>query len=115
VCQPAHPGKWNAQALCCGRYWVDLPATERQRRTVALGICATKTIARNRLRDYIQQQQGVNDATAFHQNTAPAITFAQQAEDWLSKIRVRRRKPVKPATLAGWRESLDKWLLTTDR
>jgi integrase len=111
VYQPAQSSKtWAAKAPCYGRYWVDVPGTERQRRTVALGICATKTIARKRLRDYIEQQ-GVNDASAFHQNTAPATTFAEQAERWLSEIRVRRRKPVKPATIAGWRHSLDKWLI----
>jgi hypothetical protein len=111
VYQPAQSSKtWAAKAPCYGRYWVDVPGTERQRCTVALGICATKTIARKRLRDYIEQQ-GVNDASAFHQNTAPATTFAEQAERWLSGVRVRRRKPVKPATIAGWRHSLDKWLI----
>ena len=70
----------------------------------------TKTIARKRLRDYIAEQ-GVNDASAFHQNTAPATTFAEQAEQWLTTMKTRRRKPVKPATIAGWRHSLDKWLL----
>jgi integrase len=111
VYQPAQSSKtWAAKAPCYGRYWVDVPGTERQRRTVALGICPTKTIARKRLRDYIEQQ-GVNDASAFHQNTAPATTFAEQAERWLSGIRIRRRKPVKPATIAGWRHSLNKWLI----
>ncbi len=36
---------------------------------------------------------------------------ATRAERWLAAIRIRRRKPVKPARLAGWRHSLDKWLL----
>jgi integrase len=110
VYQPAHPGTWEPKAPCYGRYWVDVPGTERQRRTVSLGVCATKTLARKRLRDYIAEQ-GVNDASAFHQNTAPATTFAEQAEVWLREIKTRRRKPVKPATIAGWRHSLDKWLL----
>src|SRR5437868_4274418 len=110
VYQPAHPEGWAPKAPCYGRYWVDVPGNERQRRTVALGVCATKTIARKRLRDYIEEH-GVNDASAFHQNTAPATTFAEQAEQWLSTMKTRRRKPVKPATIAGWRHSLDRWLL----
>ena len=110
VYQPAHPGTWEPKAPCYGRYWVDVPGTERQRRTVSLGVCPTKTIARKRLRDYIAEQ-GVNDASAFHQNTAPATTFAEQAEQWLTTMKTRRRKPVKPATIAGWRHSLDRWLL----
>jgi integrase len=110
VYQPAHPEGWAPKAPCYGRFWVDVPGSERQRRTVALGVCTTKTIARKRLRDYIAEQ-GVNDASAFHQNTAPATTFGEQAEVWLAAMRTRRRKPVKPATLSGWRHSLDRWLL----
>jgi hypothetical protein len=83
VYQPAHPGKWNPGAPCYGRFWVDIPGTARQRRTVAIGVCATKTIARKRLRSHIEEF-GVNDASAFRQNTAPATTFAQQAEHWLA-------------------------------
>jgi integrase len=110
VYQPAHPGTWAPKAPCYGRFWADVPGSERQRRTVALGVCATKTIARKRLREHIEQQ-GVNTADAFHQNTAPATTFEQQAERWLAALQTRRRKPVKSATIAGWRHSLDKWLL----
>jgi integrase len=110
VYQPAHPGQWAPKAACYGRFWVDVPGAGRQRRTVALGVCPTKTIARKRLREHIEQL-GVNDTDAFHQNTAPATTFGQQAEKWLADIRTRRRKPVKPATIAGWRHSLDKWLV----
>ena len=39
------------------------------------------------------------------------LLAATKAERWLAAIRIRRRKPVKPATLAGWWHSLDKWLL----
>jgi integrase len=111
VYQPAHPGKWNSTAPAYGRFWVDIPGNpDRTRRTVSLGVCSTKTIARQRLRDYIQRE-GVNSKDAFHQNTAPATTFAEQAEKWIAGLPTRRRKPVKPATIAGWRHSLDKWLL----
>src|SRR5690242_17236891 len=87
VYQPAHPGKWAPKAPCYGRLWVDVPGSpERQRRTVSLGVCATKTVARQRLREYIQQQ-GINTADAFHRNTAPATTFGEQAKKWLADIR----------------------------
>jgi integrase len=111
VYQPAHPGKWNPEAPCYGRVWIDVPGNpDRVRRTVPLGVCATKTRARRRLRDYIQRE-GINSTEAFSQNTAPATTFRQQAEKWIASLPTRRRKPVKPATINGWRHSLDKWLL----
>src|SRR5207244_10104568 len=40
-----------------------------------------------------------------------ALPISEQAEQWLSTMKTRRRKPVKPATIAGWRHSLDRWLL----
>jgi integrase len=110
VYQPAHPEGWAPKAACYGRFWVDVAGVGRQRRTVALGVCATKTLARKRLREHIESL-GVNSTEAFHQNTAPAWTFAEQAEKWLADMRTRRRKPVKPATLVGWRHSLDRWIL----
>jgi integrase len=73
-------------------------------------VCATKTIGCQRLRDYIQRE-GVNSHDAFYQGTAPATTFRLQAERWIASLPVRRRRPVKPATVQGWRHSLDKWLL----
>jgi integrase len=113
VYQPAHPGGWTPKAPCYGRFWADIPGNpERVRRTVSLGVCATKTIARQRLRDYIQRE-GVNSKDAFHQNTAPGTTFAEQAEKWIAGLPTRRRKPVKPATIQTWRYALDKWLLPT--
>jgi integrase len=111
VYQPAHPGKWNPAAPCYGRYWIDIPGDpERRRRTVSLGVCRTKTTARQRLREHIERE-GVNSKQAFNQNTVPATTFREQAERWIASLPTRRRKPVKPATVYGWRHSLDKWLL----
>jgi hypothetical protein len=88
VYQPAHPGKWNARVPCYGRFWADIPGNpNRTRRTVSLGVCSTKTIARQRLRDYILRE-GVNTTDTFHQNTAPATTFRQQAERWIVSLPV---------------------------
>ncbi len=111
VYQPAHPGKWNPAAPCYGRYWIDISGDpERRRRTVSLGVCRTKTTARQRLREHIERE-GVNSKQAFNQNTVPATTFREQAERWIASLPTRRRKPVKPATVYGWRHSLGKWLL----
>jgi integrase len=48
---------------------------------------------------------------AFHQNTAPAVTFREQAEWWLASLSKRKRRPIKPATASGWRDALNAWLL----
>ena len=103
-----HSKTWDPGAPCYGKFWVDVPGSPRKRRTIALGICATKSKARSRLREFIERE-GVNSPQSFHQNTAPATTFREQADIWLASLPTRRRKPVKPATIHGWRHSLDKW------
>jgi hypothetical protein len=111
VYRPAHPGKWCSTAPCYGRYYDDTPGNpERIRRTVPLGVCRTKTIARRLLREYIERI-GINSQRSFRESTAPDLTFAEQAEVWIRSLPTRRRRPVKPATIFGWRHSLDKWLL----
>ena len=107
-----HSKTWDPGAPCYGKFWVDVPGNPRKRRTIALGVCATKSKARSQLREYIERE-GVNSSQSFHQQTAPATTFREQAESWLASLPTRRRKPVKPATIHGWRHSLDKWLMPT--
>jgi hypothetical protein len=93
-----------------GKFWVDVPGSSpRKRKTVALGICKTKSSARQRLREHLDRE-GVNSKEAFHQNTAPAITFRQQADSWIASLSSRRRKPVKPATISGWRDLERYWM-----
>jgi integrase len=53
----------------------------------------------------------VNSKEQFHENTSPAITLKQQSERWLEHSGTRTRKPVKPATIAGWQEALNAWIL----
>jgi integrase len=106
-----HSKTWDPKAPAYGKFWVDQPGCPyRKRRTVSLGICATKSMARQRLREYLERE-GVNSKQAFQQNTAPAVTFRQQAEWWLESLRNRGRRPVKPATISGWRDALNAWLL----
>jgi len=110
VYQPACPDGWNPKRPCYGRVWIDQPGNpERVRHTVSLGICRTKTVARQRLQEWIERE-GINTKEYFQQNTAPTVTFREQAEAWLASLPNRRRRPVKPATIYGWRTSLNKWL-----
>ncbi|HTQ59571.1 MAG TPA: tyrosine-type recombinase/integrase [Candidatus Solibacter sp.] len=101
---------WSPIASTYGRFWVDVPGGDRRQKTVTLGPCATRTIARQRLREYIEQA-GVNSKQTFHETTAPATTFRQQSDRWLDSLATRTRKPVKPATIAGWQQALHAWLL----
>jgi len=83
---------------------------ERKRRTVALGVCRTKSVARQRLREHLERER-INSEELFRQNTAPVTTFRQQAEWWIASLPARKRRPVKPATISGWRDALNAWLL----
>lgn len=105
-----HHKPWNPKEPSYGRFWFDVPGENRQRKTVALGICRTPSIAKQKLREYIDST-GVNRKESLTTNTAPATTFRAQAERWIESLPVRRRKPVKPATIWGWQHALDKWLL----
>jgi len=89
---------------------VDVPGENRQRKTVSLGACRTHSIAKQKLREYIDSA-GVNNQKSFTTNTAPGITFRFQAERWIASLSTRRRKPVKPATIWGWQLALKRWLL----
>ena len=103
---------WNPTAPAYGKFWQDLPgSSERKRRTVSLGVCRTQSIARQRLREFLERE-GVNSKEAYHQNTAPAVTFRHQADWWISSLQARKRRPVKPATISGWRDALNAWLLS---
>ena len=94
-----------------GRFWVDLAcSTERRRRTVALGVCNSRSEARRKLREHIETA-GINSRQSFITNTAPATTFRAQAKRWIASLPTRRRKPVKPATVFGWQHALDQWIL----
>ena len=102
---------WDSTAPAYGKFWQDLPgSSERKRRTVSLGVCRTQSIARQRLREFLERE-GVNSKEAYHQNTAPAITFRHQADWWISSLQARKLRPLKPATISGWRDALNAWLL----
>jgi integrase len=106
-----HSKTWDATAPAYGKYWQDLPGSSaRKRRTIPLGVCRTKSVARQRLREFLERE-GVNSKEDFYQNTAPGVTFRQQSDWWLVSLKARKRRPVKPATVSGWRDALNAWLL----
>jgi integrase len=105
-----HCKPWNPEAAAYGRFWIDVRGKERQRKTVSLGICRTRSIAKQRLCEYIEST-GVNSKQCFTTTTTPATTFRTQAGIWVDSLPKRRRKPVKPATIFGWKHALDKWIL----
>jgi len=105
-----HSQKWDPAGKTYGRFWIDVPGSRRQRRTITLGVCRTPSIARQKLREHIERE-GINGKEAFTTNTAPATTFRAHAAKWIASLGTRRRKPVKPATICGWQHSLDKWIL----
>jgi integrase len=102
---------WNPAASAYGRYWLDSPEG-RKRRVISLGVCATRTVARRKLREHIDHE-GINNKDAFISSTTPGMSFREQAERWISSLPTRRRRPVKPATIFGWRHALDRWVLPT--
>jgi integrase len=105
-----HHKPWNPTEPAYGRFWIDVPGENRQRKTVALGVCRTPSMAKQKLREYIEST-GVNSQKSFAANTAPGIRFRSQAERWIEALSKRKRKPVKPATIWGWELALKKWLL----
>ncbi len=107
--QQGHTKQWNPTTPAYGRYWVDTSEC-RKRRTVVLGICATRTLARRKLREHIDRE-GINTNVAFAATATPAMTFREQAARWIAAMPTRRRRPVKPATIFGWNHALNRWIL----
>ena len=104
-----HSNPWNAEVPAYGRFWVDA-ADGRKRKTISLGVCRTRSIAKQKLREHIDSM-GINGEENFTANNTPGTTFRSQAEKWIESLPTRRRKPVKPATVFGWRHVLNKWIL----
>jgi integrase len=110
VFQHGYPKEWNPEAPAYGRYWKDVPGAKRKREIVPLGVCATRSIARSKLREHIEKE-GINTTQTFTSSTAPGRTVQTQGEVWMQLVAVRRRKPIKHATIAIWQHALDKWVV----
>src|SRR5215467_15910639 len=106
----------HQKGLCpkYGRYWKDQPGQhERLRVVISLG-SVTQMVAERNLRDHIRKTQ-VDSPETFVEVTSPVITFKRQAKWWLDEMRAgrivsqKKRKPIKPATLAGYQAAVN-WL-----
>jgi hypothetical protein len=104
-----HCKSWNPTAPGYGRYWFEAPVAESERSTVALGVCATRSAARRKLREQIEVE-GINTNQTFRSTTRPATTFRAKAAKWFQAVSTRHRKPVKRAMISGWQHSSDKWV-----
>ena len=105
-----HLDKWNPRSPAHGRFWIDVQSGERRRKTDSLGRCASQSVARLRLREYIRASRN-QCYEHFWSSSVPSTTCRQQAERWIDSVSIRRRRPVKPATVYGWQPCLDKWIL----
>jgi hypothetical protein len=83
---------------------------ERSRRTVSLGVPPTKSLARERLRGFIERAD-INSNCVLYARTAPGTKIEQQAEWWIEGLTTRRRRPPKPAKVYAWHHCLNKWIL----
>ena len=89
---------------------------ERLRVVVSLGNI-TQTVAERDLRDHVLKTQ-VDSPETFVEVTSPTITLKEQARWWLDEIRAgrivsrKKRKPIKPANLAGYQAAVN-WLNET--
>jgi hypothetical protein len=59
-----HCKPWNPEAPAYGRFWIDVPGQDRQRKTIALGVCPTASVAKRKLREHIESS-GVNNTQTF--------------------------------------------------
>ena len=99
------------------RFRIDVPGQER-RAYLSKPICpvsgpgALTKLERLRKRREIITASGADSQEHFEQVEAfnHGNTFRKQAEWWLNHVQTRKRKPIKPATAAGFESYLNKWL-----
>lgn len=99
------------------RFRIDVPGQEK-RAYLSKPICpvsgpgALTKLERLRKRREIITASGADSQEHFEQVEAfnHGKTFRQQAEWWLNHVQTRKRKPIKPATTAGFESYLNKWL-----
>jgi integrase len=100
------------------RYWKDVAGEEKRQRVYAK-ICPISgpgklsASERERKAKEIIAASGVDTQEYFDKvvkQSAPGVTFRQQAETWLEGMCNRKRKPLAPSTIAGWSCGLDIWI-----
>jgi integrase len=99
------------------RFWIDVLGQEK-RVHKSIRICPisgqgkmTKPERERRAKEIIAES-GADSEGLFKEVTAAnlGVTFRQQAEWFLNRVKFRKRKPIKPATAKSWDNCLQKWL-----
>jgi len=105
-------GKWYVV-----RFWMDVPGQE-DRRLVRVRICpisgpgALSATERLRKRKEVITASGADSVGHLEKVQAAnyGVTFQEQANEWLTYMKTRKRKPVAPSTIETWQSCLNKWL-----
>ena len=99
------------------RFWKDVAGRQKRQRVrericPASGPGKLSASERKRKAKEIIEASGADSAEYFERvvRSNLGITFREQAEIWLEKMRNRKRKPVAPSTLANWERCLKNWL-----
>jgi hypothetical protein len=99
------------------RFWKDVAGQEKRQR-VRERICPTSGAGklsaseRKRRAEEIIEASGADTVEYFEKvvRSNRGITFREQAEIWLERMKNRKRKPVAPSTLENWERCLRIWL-----
>ncbi len=111
---PEKSGKWWVV-----RYWIDVPGHENRKHARGK-ICPISGPGRlsaserkRRAREIIAES-GADTVEHFNKVVQPQktgiVTFNEQSNRWLERIRNRKRKPVAPGTIEDWERILRNWI-----
>lgn len=108
-------GKWWVV-----RWWMDVQGQEkralkRARISPVVGPGVLSASERKRRAREIIAESGADTIDHFNQvvqqqKKLGSITFKEQAESWLKRVRDRKRKPVAPSTIEDWERTLNNWI-----
>lgn len=84
---------------------------ENPKRPVAGAGCPSKSSRDRRSREGVSEK-GIDPEERFNRvsKQESSLTFMEQAQCWLERAKVRKRKPVANATIASWEGILNNWL-----
>lgn len=84
--------EWDENAPAYGRFWKDVPGAKRQRITIPLGICRTRSMAERKCMAEINELK--LNSTQYLAQATSSVTFRRQAEMWLESLGKRRNNPL---------------------
>jgi len=107
-------GKWWVV-----RWWQDVPG-QYERSHIRAKICPISGVGvlskseRRRRASEIIAESGADTVEHFskvvQQHKGGVVTFKQQSESWLKRLRARKRKPVSSDTIDDWEGVLNNWI-----